>query len=411
MGISLNDENQNLNPSITSVSNNLSLKFPLSSTSNFHVSTLTLSGMNNEMMANLKLIKAFMFGRFIGFMTIKPNWHQLEGSFGMQKELDENSSGKIKFIYHGKESSLNVKATQIISESWNGSVGGTIGLNPSVKLNINTGSTNRFYSGQLTLHPTNVNFSVVGSARVSERSSLTVSASINNQVYKVENQKSLIILYNNWSLDLGFDKAISNKTNIIFGFGLGDRGIYFKFGLRKDKNTFFIPLLVSSWFQSLVIGLGFFVARIATNFIYRKRIQKAQQASIDIGKARAQSQCSMIAEEVAQKKEIEDQKGGLVIVHAFFGKHPDQASQDLNDDENDPTRVDITIPLQYMVQDSKLIISEQVDKTLLYGFYDPEPGHEKWMEVVYFYRNQIHRVLVSEFKPLLIPLVSHKVVV
>jgi len=43
-------------------------------------------------------------------------------------------------------------------------------------------------------------------------------------------------------------------------------------------------------------------------------------------------------------------------------------------------------------------------KMNIMGFYDPCPGEEKSLEVVYLFNNQMHRVTVSDSSPLRIPL-------
>jgi len=98
---------------------------------------------------------------------------------------------------------------------------------------------------------------------------------------------------------------------------------------------------------------------------------------------------------------------GLVIVHASYGKlrNRDEANATgnaMNEDENDPFVVDVTMPIQFLVENSQLHIPTST-KSNLVGFYDPCPGEDKHLEVIYLFRNKLHRVVVHDSQPLRAP--------
>lgn len=108
--------------------------------------------------------------------------------------------------------------------------------------------------------------------------------------------------------------------------------------------------------------------------IIRMSKMKMEQALEDI----ANMSCT-----VPLKREAEEQKKGLVIVNATYGLLQDATGPltTLNDDIDDPSSIDVTIPIQCMVEDSSLIIPAGESKAWLTGFYDPCIGEPKQLRV------------------------------
>uniref|UniRef100_A0A672ZJJ6 DnaJ (Hsp40) homolog, subfamily C, member 11b n=1 Tax=Sphaeramia orbicularis TaxID=375764 RepID=A0A672ZJJ6_9TELE len=64
--------------------------------------------------------------------------------------------------------------------------------------------------------------------------------------------------------------------------------------------------------------------------------------------------------------------------------------------------IDVTVPLQCLVKDSKLILTE-ASKAGLPGFYDPCVGEEKSLKLLYQFRGVMHQVISADTEPLRIP--------
>ncbi|KAJ1989361.1 hypothetical protein H4R33_002085 [Dimargaris cristalligena] len=75
--------------------------------------------------------------------------------------------------------------------------------------------------------------------------------------------------------------------------------------------------------------------------------------------------------------------------------------------KNSPRVIDVTIPVQYLVTDSRLLIHGGTSKADLVGFYDPCFGETKQLRVTYRFNDQLHTAIVDDQAPLACPLRSH----
>ncbi|GAB5588185.1 hypothetical protein Unana1_03085 [Umbelopsis nana] len=109
-------------------------------------------------------------------------------------------------------------------------------------------------------------------------------------------------------------------------------------------------------------------------------------------------QAQMILTDSARRKmKAEESKQGLVIIEAWYGKR-DGKHEDL---------VDVTIPVQALVNDSKLTIPGGHAKSNILGFYDPCLGEAKQLVIKYRFQNRLHEVTVEDTAPVACPLRSH----
>ncbi|XP_037088730.1 dnaJ homolog subfamily C member 11-like [Pollicipes pollicipes] len=140
----------------------------------------------------------------------------------------------------------------------------------------------------------------------------------------------------------------------------------------------------------------------------REEAERRRQANRDRTAARrreAESAVGLMRETVARIRQAEELRRGLIITAAWYGRLVQPSSGDQPEPSPDDL-VDVTIPLQCLVKDSKLILQES-PKSHLPGFFDPAPDTEKSLQVEYLFHGARHQTTVADTDPLRIPKSSH----
>lgn len=122
-------------------------------------------------------------------------------------------------------------------------------------------------------------------------------------------------------------------------------------------------------------------------------------------KKEAEAAIELMQETVERIVKTEQAKHGLLIFEAWYGKLFDHQN---NETTLETKVIDVRVPLQCLVIDSKLILRES-GKASVPGFYDPCIGERKYLLVKYKFRGVAHEVTVENSEPLLIPRESHRV--
>ncbi|KAL7423448.1 hypothetical protein Q5752_001028 [Cryptotrichosporon argae] len=107
---------------------------------------------------------------------------------------------------------------------------------------------------------------------------------------------------------------------------------------------------------------------------------------------------------VAQRASAEREKGGLVILSAHYGP---AASFTPRGHVDGPAVLDVTVPVQALVANSRLYVPGGRGKHALLGFYDPCIGESKRLRVRYLFRDREHVVDVDDAAPLRAPVKAH----
>lgn len=107
---------------------------------------------------------------------------------------------------------------------------------------------------------------------------------------------------------------------------------------------------------------------------------------------------------VARKAASEKDKNGLVILSAHYGPASAFTIRGMRDTEQ---MIDVTIPLQALVQQSKLHIPAGPAKFNLLGFWDPCIGENKKLRVRYLFKGETHEVTVDDVSTLRAPVRAH----
>lgn len=220
-------------------------------------------------------------------------------------------------------------------------------------------------------------------------------------------------------LEASIEKKITDFSHVggtlLVGVPLG---VHLKIKITRGQQSFIFPIHLSEELNPSAIVYGTIIP-VVSYFVIRKLIVNPflrQQKQREMEKQKEE-----YAEKLAQKKEeackavelmketyercveIEDKKGGLVIMKALYGKL-------LSSDDGEileHTCIDVTIPIQALIKDSKLILPETNSKSGLPGFYDPFIGEEKRMYIRYKFRNRLHQVFLSDTEPIRLPQQKH----
>lgn len=107
---------------------------------------------------------------------------------------------------------------------------------------------------------------------------------------------------------------------------------------------------------------------------------------------------------VARKTASEREKNGLVILSAQYGPADAFTPRGIHDRDE---VLDVTVPLQSLVQNSRLFIPAGPAKFNLLGFWDPCIGENKKLRVRYLFRGETHEVTVDDVSVLRAPVRSH----
>ncbi|XP_006885846.1 PREDICTED: dnaJ homolog subfamily C member 11 isoform X1 [Elephantulus edwardii] len=221
-------------------------------------------------------------------------------------------------------------------------------------------------------------------------------------------------------VEYGAERKISRHSVLGAAVSVGvPQGVSLKVKLNRASQTYFFPihltdqLLPSAVFYATVGPLVVYFAmhRLIIKPYLRaqkeKELEKQRESTAtDIlqKKQEAEAAVRLMQESVRRIIEAEESRMGLIIVNAWYGKFVKDKSR-----KNEKVKViDVTVPLQCLVKDSKLILTE-ASKAGLPGFYDPCVGEEKNLKVLYQFRGVLHQVMALDSEALRIPKQSHRI--
>uniref|UniRef100_A0A1A8NB97 DnaJ homolog subfamily C member 11 n=1 Tax=Nothobranchius pienaari TaxID=704102 RepID=A0A1A8NB97_9TELE len=221
-------------------------------------------------------------------------------------------------------------------------------------------------------------------------------------------------------VEYGAERKISRHSVLSATVSIGvPQGVTLKIKLARASQTYLFPvhltdqLLPSAVFYATVGPLLVYMAVHRLIIIPYTKAQKEQELELqrkssatDIAqkKQEAESAVLLMQESVRRIIEAEESKMGLIVLNAWYGKFVSDTSQ-----KQDKAKViDVTVPLQCLVKDSKLILTE-ASKAGLPGFYDPCVGEEKSLKLLYQFRGVMHQVISADTEPLRIPKQSHRI--
>ncbi|KAK6472248.1 dnaJ-like protein subfamily C member 11 [Huso huso] len=182
-------------------------------------------------------------------------------------------------------------------------------------------------------------------------------------------------------------------------------------------------LSLSSQFTSLSLSLspqivfyatvsGVCVSMVTEPVSLHRELEKQRESSSsDIARKKQEAEAAvrLMQESVRRVIEWEESRMGLIILNAWYGKFVTDTSRK----QEKAKVIDVTVPLQCLVKDSKLILTDAANplplslccplQSGLPGFYDPCVGEEKSLKVLYQFRGVMHQNLSGDTEALRIP--------
>ncbi|KAF8570672.1 hypothetical protein P879_01060 [Paragonimus westermani] len=210
------------------------------------------------------------------------------------------------------------------------------------------------------------------------------------------------------------------------------RGVSLKLSLQRGSQTYSLPVTLSEHPNHVAAGYGFIVPLLlfaaVRTLIYEpylnRQMEKAQlarrtQLKTELARRRREALAtqSLMRSTADRIRSSETDIGGLVIVRAVYGFLTPESSQDKSYDVGGPLTVDVTIPIQSMVEQSRLRLPPGRWSDLQ-GFYDPCLGivspppkteYLRQLQIVYTFHGVSHEVTVSEKQGLAIPMTKHRI--
>ncbi|KAL3861143.1 hypothetical protein ACJMK2_007212 [Sinanodonta woodiana] len=220
--------------------------------------------------------------------------------------------------------------------------------------------------------------------------------------------------------EYGVEKRITKFSTLGATVVLGvPTGVLLKIKLNRGQQTFNFPIMLSEQILPSAIFYGTFIP-IFAYFVIKKIIidpflqeqtkkeaeKKRQEHSDKVAqrKREAEAAVELMKETVERSIEVEEKKMGLVIIKALYGKLVGMEGEMAQHD-----CIDVTIPIQALVKDSKLIVPDTTSKSNLPGFYDPTLGDEKQLYIKYKFHNRLHVVTLRDEEPIRLPQQKHRV--
>ncbi|KAJ9599175.1 hypothetical protein L9F63_010352 [Diploptera punctata] len=226
-------------------------------------------------------------------------------------------------------------------------------------------------------------------------------------------------------VEYGAEKKVSQHSSLAASVVLGvPSGVTLKLKLVRANQVYLFPIhlseevIPSPVFYATVTPLiawavikKLVVDPIAHTEKEREKEKQRQlnKKKMEENKREAKAAVDLMRATFTRVRSEEEAKKGLVIVKALYGRLINQA-ESRTDEESDSADevIDVTIPLQCLVKDSKLVLQE-ASKSQLPGFYDPCVGEDKSLLVQYLFHSNLHEVTTEDSESLRIPKQSHRV--
>ncbi|KAL0851890.1 hypothetical protein ABMA28_000180 [Loxostege sticticalis] len=236
--------------------------------------------------------------------------------------------------------------------------------------------------------------------------------------------------------EYGAEKKVSQNSSVSAAVMLGvPSGVMLKLKWTCSSQTIVVPIhlceevMPSPVFYATVVPLVSWLVlkKLVLDPIARERQERERQRSREANYERlqemqrqARATVELMRETYSRIRSDEEKKKGLVIIKAIYGKLPSGASShevaaERTGDAASPESpsiysevIDVTIPIQCLVKDSRLELLE-ASKSELPGFYDPCVGDDKHLTIQYMFHNNLHSCTVADTQAVVLPRNNHRI--
>ncbi|CAK1554194.1 unnamed protein product [Leptosia nina] len=235
--------------------------------------------------------------------------------------------------------------------------------------------------------------------------------------------------------EYGAEKKVSQNTSVSAAVMLGvPSGVMLKLKWSCASQTIVVPIhlceevIPAPVFYATVVPMvsWLMLKKLILDPMARERDERQRQRSMEANFERlqemqrqARATVELMRETYSRNRSDEEKKRGLVILKALYGKLPSGASshetaaEEIGDGATEPPSpysdvIDVTIPLQCLIRDSRLELLE-ASKSDLPGFYDPCAGDEKHLTIRYMFHNNLHVCTVSDKEAVVLPRTVHRI--
>lgn len=241
--------------------------------------------------------------------------------------------------------------------------------------------------------------------------------------------------------EMGYIRRVGELTSLGASLQAGMTGLYMKLRLHRGGQKFAAPILLAPTVRWRMLAflaivpplLGYCADRFAIEPLLRRRNRRKELESrrkvseqVRSAKQEAERTQEMLRTQAEKKRKREEEAGGLVIVKAVLGvihnrRFPDEYHVGAEHGEQEPPNteegeeglpepyIDITVPLQVLVDSHELSLQEGTHLSQIVGSCDAAPGQEKTLLIRYRHQGKLHECSVGGEGPLELPQARHRI--
>lgn len=224
--------------------------------------------------------------------------------------------------------------------------------------------------------------------------------------------------------EYGAEKKVSKYSSIVATVSLGvPTGVTLKVKIIRSTQMYLFPIHLS---EEIIPAAVFYatVTPLLAYFVLKKVLidpmnEAAKQRNIEKVKEtnrlrmaekrrEAESAIALMGALYERIRNDEEKRKGLIIVTALYGKFnsDENVSIEQHDDmgfiQHNPNIIDVKLPLQCLVKDSRLQLYGST-KSELPGFYDPCFGEDKFLRIDYEYQGRSCSITVADSEDVKLP--------